>query len=83
MKEAQSDLAAFFGRRGINVANLSDDQRAAMTARFIIGDPDTVGERLTADLALGIDGFTINAPANGHIEGRVALLGRTAAAVVG
>ncbi len=54
-----------------------------MTARFIIGDPDTVGERLTADLALGIDGFTINAPANGHIEGRVALLGRTAAAVVG
>lgn len=83
MEEAQSDLVAYFGRRGINVAAMADDQRAAITARFIVGDPDTVGERLAADLALGVDGFTINAPANGHIEGRVALLGRTAAAVVG
>ena len=83
MEQAQDDLAAYFGRRGINVMAMPDDQRAAITSRFIIGDPDTVGERLAADLALGIDGFTINAPANGHIEGRVALLGRTAAAVVG
>ena len=83
MEQAQDDLAAYFGRRGINVMAMPDDQRAAITSRFIIGDPDTVGERLAADLALGVDGFTINAPANGHIEGRVALLGRTAAAVVG
>ena len=67
LEEAQDELAAYFARRGINVANLPDDQRAAMTGRFIIGDPDTVGERLAADLALGVDGFTINAPANGHI----------------
>ena len=31
---------------------------------------------------MGIDGFTINMPANGHIEGRVELLGRTLAPLV-
>jgi alkanesulfonate monooxygenase SsuD/methylene tetrahydromethanopterin reductase-like flavin-dependent oxidoreductase (luciferase family) len=48
-----------------------------------VGDPDTVGEQLAADLALGVDGFTINAPLNGHIPERVALLGETARKVVG
>ena len=42
-----------------------------------------MGEALEADLALGVDGFTINAPANGHIPGRVALLGEVASKVVG
>jgi hypothetical protein len=31
----------------------------------------------------GVDGFTVNAPANCHIEGRVALLGGVLAKVVG
>lgn len=82
MEDAQRDFAAYFRTRGVDLASVPDDQRAAMTARFIIGDPDTVGERLSADLALGVDGFTLNAPANGHIPGRVALLGETAAQVV-
>lgn len=83
MEEAQADLAAYFRLRNIDLGGLSDDQRNALTGRFILGDPDTVGERLTADLALGVDGFTLNAPANGHVPGRVALLGATAAKVVG
>jgi alkanesulfonate monooxygenase SsuD/methylene tetrahydromethanopterin reductase-like flavin-dependent oxidoreductase (luciferase family) len=83
MEEAQADLTAYFTLRGIDLGRLSDDRRAAMTSRFILGDPDTVGERLAADLALGVDGFTLNAPANGHVPGRVALLGETAAKVVG
>jgi len=83
MEEAQSDLAAYFRMRGIDVDALDDERRQAFTSRFIIGDPDTVGERLQADLAMGVDGFTINAPANGHVPGRVALLGETAAKVVG
>ncbi len=33
-------------------------------------------------LTLGIDGFTINLPLNGHISGRVALLGEGAAKAV-
>jgi F420-dependent oxidoreductase-like protein len=83
MEEAQADLAAYFGRRGIDVGSMDADQRRGLEALFVLGDPDTVGERLSEDLAQGIDGFTINAPANGHIPGRVALLGETAAKVIG
>ena len=83
MEEAVGELNAFFAGQGVDLEALSDDKRKAATARFIVGDPDTVGERLAADLAKGIDGFTLNAPANGHVPGRVALLGETAAKVVG
>jgi F420-dependent oxidoreductase-like protein len=83
MEEAQADLAAYFAMRGVDLGSLADDRRAAMTGRFILGDPDTVGERLTADLSMGVDGFTLNAPANGHVPGRVTLLGETAAKIVG
>jgi F420-dependent oxidoreductase-like protein len=83
MEEARADLADYFRRRGLDVEALGDDQRAKLEERFIVGDPDTVGERLARDLELGIDGFTINAPANGHVPGRVALLGAVAAKVVG
>jgi F420-dependent oxidoreductase-like protein len=82
MEQAQADLAAYFRLRGIDLASMSDEQRAAIAGRFIIGDPDTVGERLAADLTQGVDGFTLNAPANGHVPGRVELLGATAAKVV-
>ena len=83
MEEAQADVAAYFLSRGLDVSTLSNAERTALTSRFIVGDPDTVGEQLAADLQPGVDGFTINAPANGHVEGRVALLGETAAKVVG
>ena len=83
MEEAQHDLATAMQSRGIDLDALSDRQRAGVTERFIVGDPDTVGEQLQADLALGIDGFTLNAVPNGHIPGRVALLGQTASKALG
>ncbi|RMH80726.1 MAG: hypothetical protein D6683_04910, partial [Actinomyces sp.] len=49
----------------------------------IVGDPDTVGERLSAIMAMGVDGLTINLPANGHKTERIALLGEVAGAAVG
>ena len=49
---------------------------------IVVGDPDTVGEVLADDLTVGVDGFTIAAPANGHLPGRVTLLGETAAKVI-
>lgn len=82
MEEAQADLTAFFRTRGIDLTDLSDEQRSALTGRFAVGDPDTVGEILAADMALGVDGFTLNAPANGHVPGRVALLGETVAPLI-
>jgi F420-dependent oxidoreductase-like protein len=82
MEQAHRDLAEYLAWRGVDLASLSDEERAARTSRYLLGDPDTVGEQLVADLALGIDGFTINAPANGHVPERVALLGQVAAKAV-
>ena len=45
----------------------------------IVGSPDEVAERYSQLRETGIDGITVNAPPNGHIEGRVALLGETLA----
>ena len=45
----------------------------------IVGDPDEVAARYADLLATGIDGVTVNAPANGHVPGRVSLLGETLA----
>jgi F420-dependent oxidoreductase-like protein len=82
MEQAQRDLTDGLRARGIDLASLDEAQRKAVTDRFVVGDPDTVGEQLAADLQLGIDGFTLNAIFNGHIPGRVTLLGQTAAKVV-
>lgn len=81
--EARADLAAGLARRGIDLDAMSQEQQDGITAMVITGDPDAVGEQLEADRALGVDGFTINASFNGHIPGRIALLGDVAGKVVG
>ncbi len=83
MEEARADLEAYLDLRTAGGTGLTAEQRAQLAGRIIVGDPATVGERLTDELAQGVDGFTINMPANGHVPGRVTLLGETAAAVVG
>ena len=83
MEEAEAELFDWLGTRGVDVAALDDETRQRILGRFVYGDPDTVGERLAADLALGVDGFTVNAPANGHVPGRVELLGQTVSALIG
>ena len=45
----------------------------------IVGSPDEVAEQYARLREIGIDGITVNAPPNGHVEGRVALLGETLA----
>ena len=83
-EEAVADAAAWYAATSdLDVYALDDEERDFVLSQFILGDPDTVGEQLEADLALGVDGFTINAPVNGHIPGRVELLGEVARAVVG
>lgn len=49
----------------------------------IAGAPEEVAAIYERILATGIDGFTVNLPANGHIDGRVRLLGETLAPLVG
>jgi len=82
MEMAEAELGAYLDGQGIDVASLDDGQRAAVFTRFNCGDPDTVGERFARDLELGVDGFTINLPANGHLPGRVTLLGETVAQLI-
>jgi F420-dependent oxidoreductase-like protein len=48
-------------------------------ATTIVGSPDEVAEKYSTLRDTGIDGVTVNAPPNGHVEGRVALLGETLA----
>jgi len=45
----------------------------------IVGSPDEVAERYASLREKGIDGITVNCPANGHNDERVALLGQTLA----
>lgn len=72
MEQAEAEASAWFDRRG-----LDEQTRAAVLARYHVGDPDTVGAKFEDELTSGVDGFTVNMPANGHIPGRVSLLGET------
>src|SRR5262249_38222140 len=80
--QAVTDLDAFLTSRGLDVASMDDDGRAQGRAMVPHGSPDEIGERFSEILATGIDGFTVSAPANGHVEGRVELLGQTLSKVV-
>ncbi len=80
--EAVADLDALFAARGADLSSMSTDDAAAMRAMVPHGDPGEIGELFSTYIASGVDGFTVSAPANGHIEGRVALLGETLARVI-
>ncbi|MGE3620604.1 MAG: LLM class F420-dependent oxidoreductase [Acidimicrobiia bacterium] len=81
-EEAVRDVRDHLARQGREVGGLSDDEVVALRAGTIVGDPDAVGEALSADLAQGVDGFTLNLTANGHVPGRISLLGEVAAKVL-
>jgi F420-dependent oxidoreductase-like protein len=82
-EQAEADLTAYLRARGIDLATADEGFRRMVESRFVLGDPDEVGERLANDLELGVDGFTINMPANGHDPDNVELLGQTAAKLIG
>jgi F420-dependent oxidoreductase-like protein len=81
-EEALADAAAFLAQRGLDMATMGDDAVEQLRSIVVIGDPDEVGEVFAERLVDGVDGFTVNSPANGHIEGRVALLGDVLSKVV-
>lgn len=80
--EAEADLRTFLAGRGMDLDALDDSMRELIATMVVWGDPDEVGERLTAVLDTGADGFTCSLPGNGHIPGRVELLGATATKVL-
>jgi F420-dependent oxidoreductase-like protein len=68
--EAVADLDAYVARQ---------PEAQSRRASVIVGSPDEVAEQYGRLRETGIDGVTVNCPSNGHVEGRVALLGETLA----
>jgi F420-dependent oxidoreductase-like protein len=79
--EAEADRDAYLATRGLEWSSLPDDFRALLDERIAVGDPDTIAERAAGWKALGVDGITVSAPANGHVPERVTLLGETLAPI--
>lgn len=81
MEQAVAERTAYLASMGLDA--LSAEQAAMVEDRIVTGDPDTVAEKLSTSLIDGIDGFTINLPACAHIPGRVEMLGRAVAPLIG
>ena len=78
MEEAEADLRAVAAVKG-----WGEEIIEMAKGILIYGDADTVGERLQACMDTGVDGLTINLPANGHDLDRIGLLGEIGLAVTG
>ena len=79
--EAEADRDAFLATRGLDYANLPAEIQTIIDAALVVGDADTIGETFTEWKALGVDGFTVSMPAQGHRPEMVQLLGRTLSAI--
>ena len=73
----QEELDADF--RAMAAAKGWTDQHIEVAKKVLItGDPDTVGEILEDAVSKGLDGLAVDLPVNGHIPGRIELLGEIA-----
>jgi F420-dependent oxidoreductase-like protein len=71
-EEAEKLRNEFLARRGMNWDNLPESVREMVARALVLGDPDTVGERVQREiLAPGLDGVVANLPADAHLEGSV------------
>ena len=70
MEQALADVKTIANKKGWN-----DEVIEMLKEMMVFGDPDTVGQQLQAMVDTGIDGLTINMPANGHIVERIGLVG--------
>jgi F420-dependent oxidoreductase-like protein len=61
--------------QGLTWEDLDDATRRMVTARFLIGGPDELAQQLAHLRSLGVDGYTVNLPVNGHDPEIVALAG--------
>lgn len=76
MEGAEADLRAIAAVKGWN-----DEIMEMAKGILVYGDADTVGEHLQSVMSAGVDGLTVDLPANGHDTDRIALLGEIGLAV--
>ena len=77
MEEAHEDVLAMAAVKGWN-----NDIVEMLKSMIVYGDPDTVGEKLAEFVAVGVDGFTLSLPTNGHNTERIGLLAEIARKVL-
>ncbi|MEM7286332.1 MAG: LLM class F420-dependent oxidoreductase [Actinomycetota bacterium] len=78
MEEADDALRATLTHKG-----LPEEMFDVVKGMLAHGDPDTVGEQLTAFHAAGLDGLDCSLMMCGHIPGRISMLGEVARNVIG
>jgi F420-dependent oxidoreductase-like protein len=77
-EEAEKLRNEFLARRGMQWDNLPESVREMVSRALVLGDPDTVGERVQRELlGPGLDGVVANLPADAHAEGSVELVAAT------
>ena len=76
--EAVAKLEGMLASRGFDRNALDDPGvRSMVLDRFVLGDPDEVGEQVAELRAGGLDGVVLNMPVDGFDVERVALAGQT------
>jgi F420-dependent oxidoreductase-like protein len=61
--------------RGLDWSSLDDATRAMIDARFLVGGPTQLADRLGRAREQGLDGIAVNLPGDGHDPERVATAG--------
>jgi len=62
----------FLAHRGMRWEALPEPMRDIVNRALVLGDPDTVGERVQREIIEpGLDGVVVNLPADAHVEGSV------------
>ena len=83
MEEAVAKIDTRLAGLGMKWADLDDTARTQFGNRFVVGDPDTVGERIRDVIALGMDGICFNMVADGHEPEAVAFAGEVVTKALG
>jgi alkanesulfonate monooxygenase SsuD/methylene tetrahydromethanopterin reductase-like flavin-dependent oxidoreductase (luciferase family) len=83
MEGALAKRDALLAARGFKWDTLPEEFQAQLSARFVVGDPDTVSERVQELLDLGLDGIVFNMPADGWSLEAVAHAGEVVSKAVG
>jgi F420-dependent oxidoreductase-like protein len=80
--EAEAKLDQLLAGRGLDRSALDDPGvRSMLLGRFVLGDPDEVGEQVVELRGGGLDGVVFNLPLDGFDPEAVALAGQTLAKV--
>jgi F420-dependent oxidoreductase-like protein len=81
--EARSVRDDMLSTRGLEWSSLDEATRAMIGARFLMGGPEQLADRLGRAREQGLGGIAVNLPADGHDPQRVARAGEILSAAMG